>query len=57
MIRFTVGSGSRRHTFDRAPLHTAKWDEQKKGFRLTLGLPPVGNLSSAQSAPSGQVKG
>lgn len=43
-IRFTVGSGENRHTFDRAPLHTAKWDEQKAGFRLTLGLPAHGSL-------------
>lgn len=41
-IRFTVGSGERRNTFDRAPLHTKQWDEQKKGFRLMLGLPEHG---------------
>lgn len=42
-IRFTVGSGNRRVSFDRAPKHTAKWDEQKAGFRLTVGLPAHGN--------------
>lgn len=42
-VRFTVGSGSTRHTFDRAEPHTAKWDEQKKGFRMSLGLPEHGN--------------
>jgi hypothetical protein len=54
-IRFTIGSGNSRHSFVRAPKHTAKWDEQKTGFRLSLGLPAHGkatNLSSS-SAPRG----
>ena len=42
-VRFTVGSGNSRNTFDRAPLHTAKWDEQKRGFRMTLGMPAHGS--------------
>lgn len=41
-IRFTTGSGNSRHSFPRAPQHTAKWDEQKIGFRLSLGLPAHG---------------
>jgi len=45
-VHFTLGSGKRRVCFDRAQPHTAKWDEQKKGFRLALGLPAHGNLSS-----------
>jgi hypothetical protein len=44
MVRFTVGSGSRRYSFERALPHTAKWDEQKAGFRLTVGLPAHGNV-------------
>lgn len=43
-IRFTVGSGERRITFERAPKHTAKWDEQKQGLRLTLGFPAHGSV-------------
>jgi hypothetical protein len=42
-IRFTLGSGNNRSTFERAVPHTAKWDEQKKGFRLAVGLPAHGN--------------
>jgi hypothetical protein len=42
-IRFVLGSGSRRVAFERAAPHTAKWDEQKKGLRLTLGMPAHGN--------------
>jgi len=45
-VRFTIGSGNNRVSFDRAPAHTAKWDEQKTGFRMHLGLPAHGNLSS-----------
>jgi hypothetical protein len=41
-IRFTLGSGNSRSTFVRAPLHTAKWDEQKKGLRGYLGMPVHG---------------
>lgn len=42
-VRFTVGTGNSRVTFDRAPKHTAKWDEQKQGFRMSLGLPAHGS--------------
>lgn len=42
-IRFTLRSGNNRSTFDRATPHTAKWDEQKKGLRLMLGMPEHGN--------------
>lgn len=52
-VRFTVGSGVSAVRFSRAPFHTAKWDEQKKGFRLSLGLPAVGNLSSSTSFGKG----
>jgi hypothetical protein len=41
-IRFTLGSGNNRTCFERAPLHTAKWDEQKQGFRLSLKMPAHG---------------
>jgi len=41
-IRFTLGRGNSRTTFEKAPMHTAKWDEQKKGFRMVLGLPEHG---------------
>lgn len=41
-IRFVVGSGENRVEFDRAPLHTKRWDEQKAGLRLRLGLPAHG---------------
>jgi hypothetical protein len=43
MVRFVIGSGSRRVSFVRAPAHTAQWDEQKVGLRLTLGMPAHGN--------------
>lgn len=43
MVRFTVGSGNSRHSFPRAAPHTAKWDEQKQGLRLMLGMPAHGN--------------
>lgn len=45
-IRFTIGTGNRRSTFDRAPLHTAKWDDQKKGFRMSVGLPAHGSSAT-----------
>lgn len=41
-MRFTIGTGKDRFSFDRAPKHTAKWDEQKKGLRMTLGMPAHG---------------
>ena len=41
-IRFTIGSGKSAVRFVRAPHHTAKWDEQKQGFRMHLGLPAHG---------------
>lgn len=41
-VRFTLGSGDRRTTFVRAPQHTAAWDRQKEGFRLSLGMPAHG---------------
>lgn len=41
-MRFTLGRGSSRTTFVRAEQHTAKWDEQKKGFRMMLGMPAHG---------------
>lgn len=41
-MRFTVGSGKDRVRFVRAPLHTAKWDQQKVGFRLHMGMPAHG---------------
>lgn len=44
-IRFVVGSGENRVEFDRAPLHTKKWDDQKQGLRLRLGLPAHGNAT------------
>jgi hypothetical protein len=44
-MRFTIGSGNNRSVFYRAPQHTAKWDDQKQGFRMALGLPAHGNLS------------
>lgn len=42
-VRFVLGSGKDRIVFDRAPAHTGKWDDQKKGLRMTLGMPPHGN--------------
>jgi hypothetical protein len=36
-IRFILGTGNNRNIFERAPLHTAKWDEQKQGLRQYLG--------------------
>jgi hypothetical protein len=42
-LRFTIGSGTKRTTFTRAPEHTAQWDRQKEGFRLHLGMPAHGN--------------
>ena len=42
-IRFTVGSGKDRYTFDRAPQHTAAWDRQKEGLRMSLGMPAHGH--------------
>lgn len=41
-FRFTVGRGNHRNTFARAPLHTKRWDEQKMGFRQSLGMPAHG---------------
>jgi hypothetical protein len=45
-VRFVIGSGNNRTVFDRAPKHTAKWDEQKKGFRLSLGMPAHGETKA-----------
>lgn len=45
-VRFTIGSGNRRTTFDRATQHTAKWDNQKVGLRLSLGMPAHGNVET-----------
>jgi hypothetical protein len=45
-VRFTLGTGNNRTTFVRAPLHTAKWDEQKKGFRMHLGMPAHGEVKA-----------
>jgi hypothetical protein len=42
-VRFTLGRGNNRSTFERAPAHTAKWDEQKMGFRMSVGLPAHGS--------------
>jgi hypothetical protein len=45
-VRFTIGSGKNgvsRVTFDRATPHSKEWDEQKKGFRLRMGMPEHGN--------------
>jgi hypothetical protein len=44
-MRFTLGSGKDRFSFERAQPHTAKWDEQKKGLRMTLGMPQHGNAT------------
>lgn len=46
MIRFVLGSGAKRIEFERAPLHTGKWDEQKVGLRLTLGMPAHGKATA-----------
>lgn len=45
-VRITLGSGKTRTSFDRAPLHSAKWIEQKKGFRQYLGMPAHGKVIS-----------
>lgn len=37
-IRFTVGRGARAVRFDRATIGSAKFVEQRKGFRLSLGM-------------------
>jgi hypothetical protein len=42
-IRFTLGRGTTAVHFDRAIPHTAKWDEQKKGLRMHLGMPAHGH--------------
>lgn len=44
-IRFVLGSGKNRTSFTRARLHTSKWDEQKQGFRLSLGMPAHGSVA------------
>jgi hypothetical protein len=44
-VRFVIGSGARRIEFVRAPLHTGKWDQQKEGFRLMLGMPAHGHAT------------
>ena len=54
-IRFTVGSGNHRNTFTRAPLHTAAWDRQKEGFRMSLGMPAHGQSKWFEPAMSGKV--
>lgn len=41
-VRFTLGTGNHRETFDRAALHTAAWDRQKQGLRQYLGMPSHG---------------
>jgi hypothetical protein len=46
-MRFTLGTGNSRNTFVRAEQHTKKWDDQKQGFRLSLGLPAHGNDTKA----------
>lgn len=38
MLRFTVGRGNKAVRFVRAPLGTERFVEQRKGFRLTLGM-------------------
>lgn len=38
MMRFTVGKGRTAARFVRAPLGTAEFVEQRKGFRLRLGM-------------------
>ena len=48
-VRFTVGTGSNRNTFERAPQHTAAWDRQKQGFRMSLGFPAHGSASEAKA--------
>jgi hypothetical protein len=42
-MRFVIGTGNSRSVFSRAPLHTKRWDDQKVGFRQSLGLPAHGN--------------
>lgn len=42
-MRFILYSGDRRVVFDRAPMRSHLWDEQKKGFRFRLGLPEHGS--------------
>ena len=37
-MRFTVGKGRKAVRFVRAPIGTEKFVEQRKGFRLTLGM-------------------
>jgi hypothetical protein len=39
-MRFTVGKGRKAVRFVRAPIGTEKFVEQRKGFRLTLGMKP-----------------
>ena len=39
MVRFTVGKGHKAVRFVRAPLGTEHFVEQRKGFRLSLGMP------------------
>ncbi len=38
MMRFTVGKGRDAARFDRAPLGTVQFVDQRKGFRLLLGM-------------------
>lgn len=45
-VRFILGSGNNRSTFDKAALHTAEWDRQKVGFRLSLGMPAHGQVKA-----------
>lgn len=47
-MHFTLGSGNSRISFERAPKHTAKWDEQKQGLRLTLGMPAHGSVVTSR---------
>lgn len=44
-VRFTTGRGNNRNTFDRAPQHTKRWDDQKMGFRMSLGFPAHGHTA------------
>lgn len=48
-VRFTIGSGPSRHSFERALPHTAKWDQQKQGFRLSLGMPAHGQANAPRA--------